>query len=340
MSDPRTIVLTGASGVIGQALLPALHGHEVICLVHRGDVPGASVVRCDVTESRLGLSQSEWEDLAARADCIIHSAAVTDWAEPNERFQQVNVLGTQQVLDLAAVAEAPVFHMSTSFVRALAPDAPRRLDRSNIIVNYVRSKIESDGLVEASGLPHVILRPTNVLGDSATGSIARNQIVQLVSEMLLRGKVPIFPAHPETKVDAIPQDTVADATRALVEAGEVDSTWWLTAGEQAMTIGRAVELCVEFAERIGRPVRPPELVPPDELDDAALADMSPMVRGFFARLVEFGHGLEACGTFPSSMDDLERRLGVEEPDWEGAYVRGLEHWAREKRFGAPAGTRT
>ena len=39
----RTVLLTGASGVVGRALLDRLRGAEVICLVHRSPVIAAGV---------------------------------------------------------------------------------------------------------------------------------------------------------------------------------------------------------------------------------------------------------------------------------------------------------
>ena len=332
MADRRTILVTGASGVIGCALLPRLHGHDVIALVHRGDIAGGPVqtVRCDVSARRFGLSEPQFRELAARTHCIVHCAAVTDWAEPNERFQSVNVGGTSNVLELAAAAEAPLFHMSTAFVQALGDTAPMRLDDSNIIVNYVRSKIESERLISESGLPHTVLRPSNCLGDSRTGEMHHNQIIQLVSEMVLRGKVPVFPARPGTLVDALPQDLVAEATRAVIDADDVGSEYWITAGEKAITVERAVSLCVDFAATIGLELEPPALVAPEAVDRDEVADMRPMVRRIFERLIEFGEGLEACGTFPSSLTALHERYRLPKVSCEDSYIRGLEFLARSK----------
>ena len=36
----RTVLLTGASGVVGHALLPRLRDLDVVCLVHRSPVSG------------------------------------------------------------------------------------------------------------------------------------------------------------------------------------------------------------------------------------------------------------------------------------------------------------
>jgi nucleoside-diphosphate-sugar epimerase len=329
----QTIVLTGASGVIGKALLPELADHEVICLVNRGSVDGEHrVVRADVTQPRLGLDRDAYGELARRADCVVHSAAVTDWAEPKERIHAANVEGTRNVLELARDGDVPIYHMSSSFIRAIAPDAPLELPPTHIIVNYVTSKRESEELVTRSGLPHTIFRPTNLIGDSITGRIARNQIIQLVAEFVCRGKVPLYPTRSDTLVDVIPQDVFAKAVANVIGDEDLGREYWLTYGGRAMTVPRAVQLCVEFMDGIGRPIAAPRIVEPAEISasGAEIEALTPMARAFFARLLEFSDGMTACGTFPSDMDELTRRYDLPQPSLEDAYLRGLGFWAQAR----------
>lgn len=336
----QTIVLTGASGVCGRALLPELGNHDVICLVHRGEVPDgcADVVRCNVAEPNLGLGAEEYDSLAERADCVIHSAAVTDWAEPNERFRTVNVGGTENVVAFAQKAQAPIYQLSTSFIQALRPDAAIELPPEHIIVNYVRSKIDAERLVRESGLPHTIFRPTNLIGDSQTGEIARNQIVQLTAEFMCRGKVPILPTRPGTLLDVIPQDLFAKLVAAVVDAEDLGKEYWLTYGEKAMSVGEAAKLCTQFMERIGKPIAEPRVVDSDDVAavEAETAQMSPMAKMIFARLLEFSDGMTACGVFPSDLEELAERYGIEVPDDKEAYVNGLDYWAQSKGLIEPA----
>jgi nucleoside-diphosphate-sugar epimerase len=333
---PRSrIVLTGASGVVGQALLSELRGRDVLALVHGGAVDGVETLRCDVSRPRLGLDAKAYSVLARHAACIIHCAAVTDWTAPEQDRQRVNVQGTAHVVELARCADAPLYHVSTSFIRALADDAPLRLASSNVIAGYVRSKIAAEAIVRDSGVAHTILRPTNLVGDSTTGKIARMQIVQVVSELVCRGRVALFPARPGTLIDVLPQDAVARAIVAIVDACDLGREYWLTAGQDAMTVEETLELCTAFAQRIGRPIDPPQLVDPGAVDldsPAFQSRLSPLARGYFARLREFSDGLTACGTFPSSLHDLSSRYGLAAPDIRRTYVRGLEHWAAEKRL--------
>jgi len=326
-------VLTGASGVVGKALLPALAEHELICLVNRGTLAGAgTVVRADVTQPRLGLDRSAYAQLARRADCVIHAAALTDWAAPTERIRATNVDGTRAVLELVRDAGAPLYLLSTAFVTAIRPDAPLTLPPRHIIVDYVTSKRDAEQAAWASGLPVTIVRPTNLIGDSRTGAIARNQIIQQVIGFVCRGKVPLYPTRRETRVDVIPQDVLARAIAGLVRDGEVGGEHWLAYGERAFTVVRALELCVDFMAAIGRPIAPPRVVDPDalEADRTAIDALASGPRALFARLLEFGDGMTACGTFPSDVAALTTRYELPRPSLEDAFVLGLASWARAK----------
>src|SRR5579862_5716277 len=89
----RTVLLTGASGVVGRALLRRLRDADVVCLVHRSPVTGPDVttVLGDVTEPSLGLAGSAYAELAARVDAVIHCAAVTEFNRTDGRLEATNI---------------------------------------------------------------------------------------------------------------------------------------------------------------------------------------------------------------------------------------------------------
>lgn len=333
MRNGKTIVLTGASGVVGRALLAELAGRSVVALVHQDSVDGVRSLRCDISRDRLGLDPDAYRRLAHDADAIVHAAGETDWSAPRERFAQINVRGTENVIQLARDADVPLHHISTSFIRALRADAALLLPDDNLIVNYVRSKIACERMLAASGVPHTVFRPTNLIGDSRTGAIARTQMVQLVSEFICRGKVPVFPARPGSLVDVVPQDVLARAVVAVLDAEELGTEYWVTAGTGALTVPQTVDACVRFMERIGRPIDRPQVIDPGDADldsPEFRGRLSPMARAFFGRLRDISDGMTACGPFPTSLEELASRHGVEHGSFHDAYVRGLERWAEEK----------
>src|ERR1700745_3002863 len=77
----RTVLVTGASGVVGRALLRRLRDFDVVCLVHRSPVSGPNVttVRGDIREPTLGVAGPVYATLAATVDAVIHCAAVTNF---------------------------------------------------------------------------------------------------------------------------------------------------------------------------------------------------------------------------------------------------------------------
>ena len=103
----RTVLLTGASGVVGSALLQRLRVVEVVCLVHRTPVtgPGIRSVRGDVSAPQLGLDPATYARLATTVDAVVHCAAVTEFNRTDGSLEATNVTGTQHVVDFAARAE-------------------------------------------------------------------------------------------------------------------------------------------------------------------------------------------------------------------------------------------
>src|ERR1700689_3686607 len=115
---PGTALLTGASGVVGRALLRRLRDLDVVCLVHRSPLSGPNVttVPGDISKPNLGLAGYQYKDLAAKVDAVIHSAGVTDFNRTGGRLEATNVAGTQHVAAFAAQADAVLYHVSTAFV--------------------------------------------------------------------------------------------------------------------------------------------------------------------------------------------------------------------------------
>src|SRR5919206_1516203 len=119
----RTVLLTGGAGVVGHALVPRLRDMNVVCLTHRTAVTGGAGVTSlpgDVREPRLGLGAADYRALVRRVDAVIHSAAVTDFNRTDGSLEATNVDGTKHVLDFAASAGVPLYHVSTAYVHTTA----------------------------------------------------------------------------------------------------------------------------------------------------------------------------------------------------------------------------
>ena len=84
-TERRTILLTGASGVVGRAVLRRLRDFDVVCLVHRSPVcgPDVTAVRGDIAEPMLGLGESRLTvDLGLFGD----GSDASDWHQTAARL--------------------------------------------------------------------------------------------------------------------------------------------------------------------------------------------------------------------------------------------------------------
>lgn len=331
----RTVLVTGASGVIGQALVQRLQdsGMSVLALTHRRPAgAGATSVPGTVTESRLGLSTSTFAELAGRVDAVVHSAAVTSFNRDDGSLEATNVGGTRHVLDFAAAAEAPIYHISTAYLHARADG-----DRGRTAVRYAASKREAEALVRASGIEHVILRPSIVIGDSRTGEISAFQGLYQVGRALFDGLLPMIPFDPTWPLDFVPVDVVADAISAVVSAELTSGEFWISAGQRALTLREALEAGTQLAAEFDRFVDSPRFVPPELFDrliapvflDALPEELRSTVLGL---LEFFAAYLAVEEPLPSSLDDLAP-LGVQPlPDQTASLRASIGYWAHARGY--------
>lgn len=328
-NETRTILLTGASGVIGRAVAEQLREHRVIGLVHTDtDAPDLTeMLRGDLAEPRFGLDHGTWDRLADEVDVIVHSGALTTWGRPWPEYQAINIGGTQRVIELAQRSGAPVHLVSTCFVHAIERGELHRLGPDNVVRPYIRSKLDAELLLAASGVQHNIYRPTNLVGDSRTGMSSRPQIVQTMSDWFCRGKAPFFPAHDGNLVDVIPLDVTAVAIAGGVLAGDLGHTRWLTYGADAMSVFEAQEILIDHSRRYGREIRRVPIVDPRLPLPVPLAEVPATSRSFLKVLIDVSEVTHACGgILPSSMRELGERFDVPMPSDRVAYRRSLAYW--------------
>lgn len=333
----KTILLTGASGVIGRAVAERLAGDTVVGLVNSdtSPIPGTSeVLRSDLSAPKLGLSDADWERLAAEVDVVIHSAALTEWGQPVERYQAINIDGTARVIDFARAAGAPIHYVGTCFVRAIERGLVDELGEQNVVKPYIASKLEAERLLRESGVPHNVFRPTNLVGDSRTGASSRPQIVQAMSDWVCRGKAPYFPAHPGNLVDIVSLDVMADSLVAVLRAEEYGRLFWITSGDASMTPEEALDIALDHARARGRDFPRAPIIDPREPLPIPLDEVRAMSRAFLKVLIDVSEVTFASGgILPSSLDELQTRFGVGAVSDREAYRRSLDYWANERSGG-------
>jgi nucleoside-diphosphate-sugar epimerase len=212
----RTVLVTGAAGGLGRALVPVLRsrGWRVRALVHRRPVEAA--------DEQVGGDLADAATLRRAADgaeAVLHLAARTHARRTADYFE-ANVEGTRRLL----AAGAPRFvHVST---RAIGEGGG----------GYSDSKREAERLVEQCDADWVIVRLPEVYGAGGDEGVDR------IIEGARRGAViPIVGAG----ADEICPIHVDDATAALAAALEAPASRVYTLAGECTTTRAFAELCVQ-----------------------------------------------------------------------------------------------
>ncbi|MFL6124429.1 amino acid adenylation domain-containing protein [Actinophytocola sp.] len=256
-AEPRTILLTGATGFLGAFLLRELldtTGAEVRCLV-RADGEAAATARIrgnletyglwdestadrvvavpgDLAAPRLGLSAAAFARHSREVDVIYHNGAEVNAVAAYSTLKPANVLGTQEVLRLAGTTRVkPVHYVSTTGVLLAVDGNPPVLPEERWVVpgslaanGYTATKWVAEELVRAAhgrGIPVAIYRPSRISGAATTGACSTSDgFWQLVRAMLVLGTAPEL--GPDATVDLVPVDHVAGALAHLAARGIPD----------------------------------------------------------------------------------------------------------------------
>jgi thioester reductase-like protein len=233
-------------------------------------------VAADLSAPGLGLSATRRRELARRATTILHCAASVSFSLPLAEARAINLEGTRGMLELAGQCpELDCYgHVSTAYVAGTHAgtfgegDLEVGQDFRN---TYEQTKYEAEQLVrEQTGLPYKVLRPSIVVGDRRSGWTAAFNVLYWPLRAFARGLFTAVPAVPSSPVDAVSVDYVADAIDELCRSRHAaGTTYHLTAGRDASTIGEVALLASRYFRR---PV--PRVVPPGEFEDDRLKDGS------------------------------------------------------------------
>lgn len=165
------ILITGGAGVVGRSLCHEfiLQGHKVRVLVLPGD-PGVFLLPPEVSLFYGDVTQKETLKTAfLDVDIVCHLAAVLI-SKKTEDFDRVNRGGTLSVLEMAKATGVK----KIVFISSISVSYPKRTP-------YAQSKWDAELLVQGSGIPYVILRPTLVV--EKTGGVEYQMLVRYVRRM-------------------------------------------------------------------------------------------------------------------------------------------------------------
>ena len=278
-SPHGTLLLTGATGFVGMELLARVLEHtdlDVVALVRADDdraaqarmddlletlvAPGVQPHRgrvralaADLETPGLGLSPLVSDRLVGMVTAVVHCAASVSFTLPLDEARRINVEGTREVVKLASRAYARgslerFVHVSTAFVAG---------DRNGLISEhdgdvgqsfrntYERTKLEAEQIVNESGLPAAIVRPSVIVGDSATGWTQAFNVIYWPLQAFARGLFPTVPGDPGACLDIVPVDTVADALLELLRGPVRGGAFHIVAGDETPTNAELATMAAE-----------------------------------------------------------------------------------------------
>jgi len=256
-THPKSVFLTGATGLLGAHLLAELLNKTtavVYCLTRSNDIDAAKQrlknhlqfyalwdetlssriipVVGDLSKPLLGISEQQFSELASEVDVIYHNGALVNFFYPYSTLKKANVIGTQEILKLASMAQTKPVHFVSSlavfFSNTFSPaDLIKETDvpvvDSSFKGGYKQSKWVAEKLVmtaQERGLPATIYRLGRILGDSKHGITGNTDDVLCT---LLKACIQLekYPTS-QTKINITPADYV---TKAIVYLSQQETSF-------------------------------------------------------------------------------------------------------------------
>ncbi|KAK3988255.1 hypothetical protein QBC44DRAFT_398459 [Cladorrhinum sp. PSN332] len=248
-TPPRTVVLTGATGFLGQYLSRCLAEQnqieKVICIAVRNAHdksrqellsklagPKVEFHEGDLSQPRLGLSEETARRIFETADAVIHNGADVSHLKTYPSLRAANLGSTQELVRLCTPRNTPVHYVSTTGVAMFTPfdslaevsvrDHAPPVDGQ--LVGYVSSKWASEVYLEnvhaSSGLPVYIHRASSIIRPEheRTGENPAADVIQNMLDYSQRMCALPFVAGMKGFIDLVRPESVATK---VVEAAMV-----------------------------------------------------------------------------------------------------------------------
>lgn len=195
-SSRPTVLITGSSGFLGQAIAKGLLGrYQVIGLdviKPKQPLDGMETVEIDLTsDDSVDAAVKEAASRAGgRIASVIHLAAYYDTTgEDNPKYEAVTVQGTRRLLTaLKAVGTEQFVFSSTLLVHAPSPEKGVRINEDSPLDPpwaYPQSKADTEGLIarERGEIRTVILRLAGVYDEDCRAAFIAQQIARIFERL-------------------------------------------------------------------------------------------------------------------------------------------------------------
>lgn len=272
MTPGPTVLVTGATGTLGPALLPHLlyrgsvvalvrPGHEglaersagLLAAVRTAD-PGAPVERLaivagDLTRSGAGLATPDRRRLSRDVTHVLHLAADTRFSLPLPEALAANLDTTQELLRVVADFDRlrAFGFVSTLYVAGNRTGVIREEDlaEAGFVNTYERAKFDTERALRElmADVPIAVYRVATLLGSARTGEVRKPTAIHQAMRLYYRGLIPMIPGDPAETVELIDVEHAAEAAALLLlERFAPGATYHLTTGpDRRVTLGELVE---------------------------------------------------------------------------------------------------
>jgi thioester reductase-like protein len=221
-----------------------------------------NIFRGDLTESRFGLSEDNYDRLVHSTDSVIHCAASLN-RKSEKSCLNTNLRGTLEVIKFAAASRdhhglRRFSHVSTVAVaghranEVVLEDDAIDWNRSDYDP-YARTKKFCEHMVGEllPDVSHVVFRPSIILGDSRYAETTQFDMVR--SFVFLAG-LPALPFRPNDRIDIVPVNFVAESIVTLHQKAHPDyHIYHLSSGVQSQTF-RELTAALAEVQKKGGPV--------------------------------------------------------------------------------------
>ena len=229
---PRRIVVTGASGNVGTALLRRLAAHpaqlDIVAIARR--IPPARDPYAGATWCAVDLARPDAADvlrpILTGADAVVHLAWGFQPSHRRDYLARVAVDGTRAVLTAAAGAEVRhVIHMSSAAVYSRGAYG-RAVDESWAREGvptcvYSVDKVEAEKFLDeyetGPNVPVVTRFRPGFIGQLVAGSGLERYVLPEFVPSGITNHLPVMPIDHSLAVPAVHSDDVADALIAALE---------------------------------------------------------------------------------------------------------------------------
>lgn len=230
----QKILITGATGFVGQALCKALVGKGLDVQILLRDPASFHKIPLELGAGMfLGTLDNEASLAVACAgvDQVIHLAGLAHASSQENELKKVNVDGTQNLLSAAIKAGVGKFIFLSSSLASAAEAG------TGDITHYGQTKVSAEELLQEAAnkqlIEAAILRPVNVYGPGMKGNIAR------MIELIDKGRLPPLPDI-ENRISLISSEDLAHAIITVLDAESLPAA--------AMTVTDGAEYSIKEIE--------------------------------------------------------------------------------------------